>query len=164
MVKKLKTEEEKFGRKITEDDLNEPSCCLTSAQKNVFILYYHKNLSCDEIAIMLNWSKFRVKDIKQSVDSRLLSWITRQPRVELEKARIEEYRSIARIDSELYNIAIEELELPDRVYAQLKRALINSVGELAKLTKKEFLQIRSVGISSLLLVNKALKKYNIQII
>jgi len=73
---------------------------------------------------------------------------------------------IARKEDEktkLYEKPIEDMELSVRSYNCLKRADINTIGDLAKKTKNEMLKVRNMGAKSLEEVLQKLEFYGIVI-
>lgn len=61
------------------------------------------------------------------------------------------------------SVLIESLELSGRTYLSLKRAGINTVGQLLELSAEEVLQIRSIGRVNLEDLKQVLKRYNLHL-
>lgn len=69
----------------------------------------------------------------------------------------------AQNDKAVFDIKIEDLELSVRAYNCLKRARINTVGDLTKRTMSDMMKVRNLGRYSLEEVLKKLKQLGVQL-
>lgn len=80
-----------------------------------------------------------------------------------EKEKTEEDINQEQIDKKLYEIIIDELNLPSRVINALLREKIETVADLIKVGKDKLVNMKGVGKKSIELIEEELKKMNIQI-
>ncbi|MCL4363960.1 helix-hairpin-helix domain-containing protein, partial [Patescibacteria group bacterium] len=67
------------------------------------------------------------------------------------------------IDKKLYEIIIDELNLPSRVINALLREKIETVADLIKVGKDRLVEMKGVGKKSIQLIEDELKKMGVQI-
>lgn len=67
------------------------------------------------------------------------------------------------IDKKLYEIIIDELNLPSRVINALLREKIETVADLIKVGREKLIKMKGVGKKSIELIDEELKKMNVQI-
>lgn len=67
------------------------------------------------------------------------------------------------IDKKLYDIIIDELNLPSRVINALLREKIETVADLIKTGREKLIKMKGVGKKSIELIDEELKKMNVQI-
>ncbi|MCS6956713.1 MAG: DNA-directed RNA polymerase subunit alpha [Patescibacteria group bacterium] len=67
------------------------------------------------------------------------------------------------IDKKLYEIIIDELNLPSRVINALLKEKIETVADLVKVGREKLIKMKGVGKKSIELIDEELKKMNIQI-
>ncbi|GAB4219057.1 MAG: DNA-directed RNA polymerase subunit alpha [Candidatus Microgenomates bacterium] len=67
------------------------------------------------------------------------------------------------IDKKLYDIIIDELNLPSRVINALLREKIETVADLLKVGREKLIKMKGVGKKSIELIDEELKKLNVQL-
>lgn len=65
------------------------------------------------------------------------------------------------VGEDYYSMSIDELELDTRAMNCLRRAKIESVGQLLELTKEEVLGLRSMGAGTVKIILAALEKFGL---
>ena len=82
-----------------------------------------------------------------------------QPKEEKQEAQINQEN----VDKKLYDIIIDELNLPSRVINALLRENIETVADLVKVGKEKLTSMKGVGKKSIELIEEELKKMNISL-
>jgi len=81
----------------------------------------------------------------------------------LKKEKTAEQVKQEEIDKKLYEIIIDELNLPSRVINALLREKIETVADLIKVGKDRLVEMKGVGKKSIQLIEDELRKMNVQI-
>ena len=121
---------------------------------------YNKTIECLDIEIITNGSITPEKALSEAAE-KLTMWFNSLIYIE------KDLKSEDNIDNEKVlpqfdQILIEELQLPIRAYNCLKRAGINSIGQLLKYSQEEIKEIKNFGKKSADQLFETLKnKFNI---
>ena len=109
-------------------------------------LGYPRNRSCVmAISVKQHQDEIREKDL--------------QVEKELRQYSEEEMKKNGVLPKVIEEIPIEELELSVRAYNCLKRAGINTIGQLQELSEEKLLRVRNLGLKSTAEIQSKLKEY-----
>ena len=143
---------------------------LTPRESECVRKMYFENKTSNEISKEYGVTKNRIRQIIQKGMFKIKRWNKRKHILdkgiewyvmnEVNKA-IEETEQKYKIEHSPMSVRIEKLDLTTRSYNCLKRAKINTLDDLSKLTAIDLYKIRNMGRKSLYEIIEKLKKYDI---
>lgn len=148
-----------FIKSKIEKDLSN----LTEREREVLkmrsgLFYDNKPYTLEEVGQVFGVTRERIRQIEAKAIRRIYHWQRKQRFNQANEISIEVITDNTPVET-----LVEDLGLSVRAYRCLKRANINTVGELTLKTKKELMRIRNLGSKSLKEIIQKLEKIGLHL-